>query len=126
MRIYCVVNRSDLELLNGQGVIASDVVRELIVFAQTQQWILMQDETDSEVLDEEILQKAADAGTQPGFVLVAQASDVHVSEQNPELGLVQVSMPIRAKDVAAFFQVDQNGELSWFGPTELPVLLDLG
>jgi len=126
MRIYCVVNRSDLELLNGQGVIASDVVRELTVFAQTQQWILMQDETDSEVLDEEILQKAADAGTQPGFVLVAQASDAHVSEQNPELGLVQVSMPIRAKDVAAFFQVDQNGELSWFGPTELPVLLDLG
>ena len=126
MRIYCVINRSALELLNSQGGIESNLVENLTVFTQTQQWIAGQDETDPEVLDDEILQQAADAGTKPGYLLVAEISDALAAEQNPATGLVQVNRPIRLKDIAAFFQVDGNAELSWFGPTELPVLLDLG
>jgi len=126
MRIYCVINRSALELLNSQGGIESDVVENLTVFTQTQHWVAVQDETDPEVLDDEIMQQAADAGTKPGYLLVAEITDALVAEQNPATGLVQVNMPIRIKDVAAFFHVDENAELSWFGPTELPVLLDLG
>ena len=126
MRIYCVINRNELELLNSQGGIESDVVENLTVFMQTQNWIAAQDETDSEVLDDEILQQAAETGTKPGYLLVAEISDALVAEQNPANGLVQVNVPIRIKDVAAFFQVDENAELSWFGPTELSVLLDLG
>ena len=124
MRIYCAVTRAELELLDRLGGIESDLVSGLTIFAQTQQWIAEQDESDPEVLDDEILQQAAQADT--GYVLVAEVSQANLTEQNPVVGLVQANMPIRLKDVAAFFQVDKKNEISWFGPTELPVLLDLG
>lgn len=124
MRIYCTLTRSDLELLNSQGGIESDVVSGLAIYAQTTQWIAAQDESDPEVLDDEILQHSA--GEQQGYLVVAEVPDSQVTELNPAQGLVQLSGPIRLKDVAAYFVVDETGELSWFGPTELPVLLDLG
>jgi hypothetical protein len=124
MRIYCAVTRAELELLDRLGGIESDLVSGLTIFAQTQQWIAEQDESDPEVLDDEILQQAAQADT--GYVLVAEVSQANLTEQNPVVGLVQANMPIRLKDVAAFFRVDKENDISWFGPTELPVLLDLG
>ena len=124
MRIYCAMTRAELELLDRLGGIESELVSDLTIFAQTQQWIAAQNESDPDVLDDEILQQAADVGS--GYVLVAEVAQANLTEQNPAAGLVQVNLPIRLKDVAAFFKVDENAELSWFGPTELPVLLDLG
>ncbi|NBX70632.1 MAG: hypothetical protein EBQ98_01805 [Actinobacteria bacterium] len=124
MRIYCAVTRAELEVLDRLGGIESDLVSGLTIFAQTQQWIAEQDESDPEVLDDEILQQAAQAAT--GYVLVAEVVQANLTEQNPVAGLVQANMPIRLKDVAAFFQVDEENDISWFGPTELPVLLELG
>ena len=126
MRIYCVINRSALELLNSQGGIESNLVENLTVFTQTAQWIAAQEESDPEVLDDEILQQLLSASAQPEYLLVAEIPDSQVTERNPAAGEVQVNRPSRLKDIAAFFQVDGNAELSWFGPTELPVLLDLG
>lgn len=126
MRIYCALTRSHLDLLNSQGGIESDVVSKLVSFAQTPRWVAMQEESDPELLAEEILQLSAAAVTQPGYVVVAELADAQVAEVNPDEGQVQISAPIRLKDVSAFFLVDENAELSWFGPTELPVLLDLG
>ena len=126
MRIYCAVTRTELELFKNQGGIESEVVSALTMFAQTPQWVAVQEESDPEVLDDEILQQCAAAGDVPGFVIVAEVTDQQITDLNPGQGLVQASSPIRLKDVAAFFQVAQIGELSWFGPTELPVLLDLG
>jgi len=124
MRIYCAVTRAELEVLDRLGGIESDLVSGLTIFAQTQQWIAEQDESDPEVLDDEILQQAAQVDT--GYVLVAEVAQANLTEQNPVAGLVQANMPIRLKDVAAFFQVDEENDISWFGPTELPVLLELG
>jgi cytolysin (calcineurin-like family phosphatase) len=124
MRIYCAVTRAELEVLDRLGRIESDLVSGLTIFAQTQQWIAEQDESDPEVLDDEILQQAAQVDT--GYVLVAEVVQANLTEQNPVAGLVQANMPIRLKDVAAFFQVDKENDISWFGPTELPVLLELG
>ena len=124
MRIYCAVTRAELEVLDRLGGIESDLVSSLTIFAQTQQWIAEQDESDPEVLDDEILQQAAQADT--GYVLVTEVAPANLTEQNPVAGLVQANMPIRLKDVAAFFQVDEENDISWFGPTELPVLLELG
>jgi len=118
------MTRAELELLDRLGGIESELVSDITIFAQTQQWIAAQNESDPDVLDDEILQQAAQFGS--GYVLVAEVAQANLTEQNPAAGLVQVNLPIRLKDVAAFFQVDENAELSWFGPTELPVLLDLG
>lgn len=126
MRIYCAITRSNLELLSSQGGIESDLVSGLTIFAQTQQWIGDQDESDPEVLDDEILQQLLSVGAKPEYLLVAEIPDAQVTERNPAAGEVQVHGSIRGKDVAAYFLMDQDSELSWFGPTELAVLLDLG
>lgn len=126
MRIYWVITRAELEALKSQGGIESDVVSGLSTYAQTPQWIAAQDESDPEVLDDEILQQVVSKSTKPEYLVVAEIPDSLISEQNPIAGVVQVNSPIRLNDVAAYFLVDQNCELSWFGPTELPVLLDLG
>jgi len=126
MRIYCAITRSNLELLNSQGGIESDLVSGLTIFAQTQQWVAAQEESDPEVLDDELLQQLVIASAQPEYLLVAEIPDAQVTERNPAAGEVQVHGSIRGKDVAAYFLVDEDCELSWFGPSELPVLLDLG
>ena len=126
MRIYCAVTRPHLDALNSQGDIESSVVFGLSIYAQTQQWVAAQDESDPEVLDDEILQQLVSASTKPEYLVVAEIPDALISEQDPVAGAVQVNSPIRHKDIAAYFLVDENAELSWFGPTELPVLLDLG
>lgn len=126
MRIYCAITRSDLELLNGQGGIEGDVASSFSTYAQTAQWIAAQEESDPEVLDDEILQQLLSASAQPEYLLVAEIPDSQVTERNPAAGEVQVHGSIRLKDVAAYFLVDLDSDLSWFGPTELPVLLDLG
>ena len=124
MRIYFALTRSDLEGLASLGGLETDTVSKLTIYAQTEPWIAAQDESDPEVLDDEILTQTV--GELPGYLVVAEVSDAEVSELNPIEGQVRVHGPIRLKDVAAFFHVDENAELSWFGPTELPVLLDLG
>jgi len=124
MRIYCALTRSELELLSNQGGIEIDALSSLTIYAQTQQWIDAQDESDPDVLDDEILHQAA--GEQPGYLVVAEIPAGQATVVSPVEGLVQLSAPIRLKDVAAYFVVDQDGELSWFGPSELPVLLDSG
>ena len=113
-------------MLNSQGGIESDLVSGLTIFAQTQQWVAAQKESDPEVLDDELLQQLVIASAQPEYLLVAEIPDAQVTERNPAAGEVQVHGSIRGKDVAAYFLVDEDCELSWFGPSELPVLLDLG
>jgi hypothetical protein len=99
MRIYCALTRSDLELLSSQGGIESNVLSLLRIYAQTQEWMDAQYESDPEVLDDEILHQAA--GEQPGYLVVAEIPDVQVTGLNPGAGQVQLNAPIRLKDVAA-------------------------
>lgn len=124
MRIYFALTRTELEMLGSLGAIDIESVSKLSIYAQTEQWVATQDETDPDVLDDEILhQSITDL---PGYLVVAEVADSQVSEKDSSVGLVKVNAPIRRTAVAAFFLADENAELSWFGPTELPVLLDLG
>jgi hypothetical protein len=124
MRIYCCVTRAQLELLQRNTSLTAADLASCAIFAQSVDWTAQQDETDAEVLDDLILQEASQSDPLCEFVLVAEVPDPAISESG-EPGQVQCATAIRSNDVAAYFAVDESGDLSWFGPTELPVLLEL-
>jgi len=94
--------------------IASKVLVATGGYAVTQDWANTWDETDSEVLEAEILQLA---GLESRLVVVAECiADV----QNPETGQISISNPIAKAQIQAIFaaKAAEPQDFLWFGPTE--------
>ena len=121
MRIYLPATKAMLRQLSESACLEPSYLDAQQIFAQTPEWLASQAESDPEVLDDEILQTAAQG---PGeFVIVAE---VPANPVLGEAGRVAPLGPIRISNIAAFFAKDSAGDLSWYGPSELTSLLDLG
>ena len=119
MRIYLPATKSMLRQLSESACLEPSELADQQIFAQTSDWIASQAESDPEVLDDEILQTAAQGLAE--FVIVAE---VPANPAPGAVGLVALTSPIRISNIAAFFAKDATGDLSWYGPTELANLLD--
>ena len=119
MRIYLPATKSMLRQLSESACLEPSELAGQLAFAQTSDWIASQAESDPEVLDDEILQTAAQGLAE--FVIVAE---VPANPVQGVAGRVAAVGPIRISNIAAFFAIDSAGDLSWYGPSELTSLLD--
>jgi hypothetical protein len=89
-------------------------------YAVTEEWAQSWDETDSEVLEAEILQAA---GTESRLVVVAECL---AEVQNSETGQISIPNPITKAQIQAIFaaQASDPQDFLWFGPTEPDEALD--
>jgi hypothetical protein len=83
-------------------------------YAVTDGWAQSWDETDSEVLEAEILQAA---GTESRLVVVAECL---AEVQNSETGQISISNPVAKAQIQAIFAAKsaEPEDFLWFGPTE--------
>ncbi|NBV89922.1 MAG: hypothetical protein EBR84_00710 [Actinobacteria bacterium] len=121
MRIYFPVSKAMLRQLSESACLELDSLDGQQIFGQTPYWLAGQTESDPEILDDLILQTAAQGPAE--FVIVAEVP----ADPIPGVaGRVAPTGPIRSRDIAAFFAKDSAGDLSWYGPSELANLLELG
>lgn len=107
------------ELQSVAQLISEGAIELTHGFAITPEWSLTFGDEDEEFLEDQILEYA---GQNSLVVIVANiAAQVTVSDS----GKVQVNEVLRLGQVKAFFAKSdpQDGEFSWFGPTEKENLL---
>ena len=121
MRIYLPATIAMLRKLSEFACLELHDLDDQQIFGQTPDWLASQAESDPEILDDLILQTAAQGPAE--FVIVAE---VPADSVPGVAGRVAPTGPIRSRDIAAFFAKDSAGDLSWYGPSELANLLELG
>ena len=150
MRIYLPITTDAIASLRDLGRLDLAAVTALnavgLGFVQTPQWQEAQDEDDQEVLEDTLLELATDVATDLAMQMASQLEaqvpnkfvTVLVAELTPESltiesdaqGVANLLSDIGFKQIQAFFAGISNGnveeevEMSWFGPSELPELLD--
>jgi hypothetical protein len=89
-------------------------------YAVTEEWAQSWDETDSEVLEAEILQVA---GSDSRLVVVAECG---ANIEDSETGRISLPNPIAKAQIQAIFaaQATDPQDFLWFGPTEPDEALD--
>jgi len=99
---------------------SSNVLQVSSGYAVTEEWAQFWDETDSEVLEAEILQVA---GSESRLVVVAECL---ATVQNEQTGHVGISNPIAKAQIQAIFAATGTDpqDFLWFGPTEPDEALD--
>ena len=98
----------------------SNVLQVSSGYAVTEEWAQSWDETDSEVLEAEILQVA---GADSRLVVVAECL---AEVKYYETGQIVISNPIAKAQIQAIFaaQAKDPQDFLWFGPTEPDEALD--
>ena len=154
MRIYLPITTDAIASLRDLGRLDLTAVKALNAvgsgFVQTPKWQEAQDEDDQEVLEDSLLELATDVATdlatdlamqmatQPEAqvtnkfvtVLVAELAAESVAIESDAQGVASLLSDIGLSQIQAFFagisngNVDEEVEMSWFGPSELPELLD--
>ncbi len=150
MRIYLPITTDAIASLRDLGRFDLGAVTALNAvgsgFVQTPQWQEIQDEDDQEVLEDSLLALATDVASdlamQMATQLVAQVPNkfvtVLVAELAPESlaiesdshGVARLQSDIGFKQIQALFagisveNAVEEVEMSWFGPSEMPELLD--
>jgi len=147
-----IASLRDLGRLDLAAVTALNAVG--LGFVQTPQWQEAQDEDDQEVLEDTLLELATDVATDLASdlatdlamqmatrlkaqvpnkfvtVLVAELAPESLAIESDSQGVANLLSDIGFKQIQAFFAGISNGnvaeevEMSWFGPSELPELLD--
>ena len=92
----------------------SNILDAAAGYAVTEDWAQSWDETDTEVLEAEILQAA---GTESRLVVVAECL---AEVENTETGQISISNPIAKAQIQAIFaaKAAEPEDFLWFGPTE--------
>ena len=121
-RVYFGVTRDDLVQLFETSQLSVQTCEHFRAYTVTMQWAEIQSEKDPEILADELLQIVAEHSNP--FIVVAELSQHGFEILDPDLGLVRVTSAIAAKQIEALFQRDADGELLWFGPSELESLLE--
>lgn len=125
------LGRLDLNAVKGLGAVGSG-------FVQTPQWQAAQDEDDQEVLEDSLLELATEAAkvlkaqvpNKFATVLVAELAPESLAIESDSQGVARLLSDIGFKQIQALFAgisqgvADEEVEMSWFGPSELPELLD--
>ena len=142
MRIYLPITTDAIASMRDLGRLDLVAVKALNAvgsgFVQTAQWQEAQDEDDQEVLEDNLLELATDVATRlkaqvPNnfvTVLVAELTPEALAIDSDSQGVAQLQSDIGFKQIQAFFAgisqgvTDEEVEMSWFGPSELPELLD--
>jgi hypothetical protein len=99
---------------------ASNVLTASHGYSVTDGWAQSWDETDSEVLEAEILQVA---GADSRLVVVVECL---AEVQDSDTGQISISNPIAKAQIQAIFasQASDPQDFLWFGPTEPDEALD--
>ena len=114
MRAWVPVQPEHLTSFQSAAQFACD-----LGFVVTPEWAQSWDETDTEVLEAQIL---ADAGQHSRLVIVCECQG---SITNADSGQIAVSDPVIKANVYAVFAANSVNpqDFLWFGPTELPEAL---
>ena len=109
MRVWIPVTVQQINEFN-----ASNVLQAASGYAVTEEWAQSWDETDSEVLEAEILQVA---GSDSRLVVVAECL---AEVKDSETGQIVISNPIAKAQIQAIFAAHATDpqDFLWFGPTE--------
>ena len=148
MRIYLPITTDAIASLRDLGRLDLTAVKALNAigsgFVQTPQWQDAQDEDDQEVLEDSLLELATDVASDLAMQMATQLEaqvpnkfvTVLVAELAPESlaiesdGVANLLNDIGFKQIQALFagisvdNADEEVEMSWFGPSEMPELLD--
>ena len=140
MRVYVATAPEALQELHQTR--ATDFTRlKNSAFMMTPEWRALQSETDDEVLEFELTQRALDEckmSTEDGeslrdfgpndarIILVIESPKLLIKTRDAQSGAVSIAGSVRDSDVVAIFVgfSAEATELSWFGPTELLTALE--
>jgi hypothetical protein len=109
MRVWIPVTAQQISEFKNSNVLVAAAG-----YAVTENWAQTWDETDSEVLEAEILQAA---GTESRLVVVVECL---AEVQNSETGLISIPNPVAKAQIQAIFaaKASEPEDFLWFGPTE--------